>query len=55
MENKTFTLKETLTKVNQMYHDGWCENCSEEMQDCINSRQPKCLLIEKIQKENGNG
>lgn len=55
MSDKVFTLKETLDKVNQMYHDGWCESCLEDPDNCINTRQPKCLLIETIQKENSNG
>ena len=49
--DKTFTLQETLQKVNKMYNDGWCDGCSQDPDDCIRSRQPKCLLIETIQKE----
>lgn len=42
--NKTFTLKETLQKVNQMYHDGWCDGCVQDPDECIRTRQPKCLI-----------
>lgn len=51
MERKIFTLTETLQKVNQMYDDGCCDSCTENPDDCIRTRQPKCLLIEETRKE----
>ena len=50
-DNTTFSIQETLKKVNQMYADGWCEGCSENPDDCIRRQQPKCLLVEKMEEE----